>query len=64
MCFVYFTMYDMIFVAITPSYHIAQCHGHYLLCYNIDPIDLYNTNLWLVLIFSKLMDINHIFLKE
>ncbi|KAG5583946.1 hypothetical protein H5410_044380 [Solanum commersonii] len=41
MCFVYFTMYGMILVALTPNYHIAPVSRALLVIYcNEDPIDL------------------------
>ena len=41
MCFVYFTMYRMMLVALTPNYHIAPVSWTLLvICCNEDPIDL------------------------
>ena len=41
MCFVYFTMYEMMLVALTPNYHIALVSWTLLvICCNENPIDL------------------------
>ena len=41
MCFVYFTLYGMMLVALTPNYHIGPVSWTLLvICCNKDPIDL------------------------
>jgi len=40
MCFVYFTMYGMMLVALTPNYHIALVQTLLVICCNKDSINL------------------------
>ncbi len=64
MCFVYFTIYGMMLVALTPNYHIALVSWTLFVIVATKIQLTCNTNLWLVLIVFKTYGYKSYFLKK